>query len=94
MTGPRPIYCKCADPGCGQCCGGRKPHSPGRPTRVYRVDMDDTTGSLFCSGCAQDALDCGMFSSQPPGKRKKNDWSMAPDEGAASFLRTLTGGLT
>jgi len=85
--------CKCDDPGCGQCCGGRKPHSPGRVSRVYRVDMEDRTGSLFCSGCAQDALDSGMFSSRPPGKRKEEQWIMAPDEGAISFLKSL-GGLT
>ena len=46
--------CECAGPGCpvvhlGKVCGWPP------ATRLYRVDMEDWTGVLFCHACAEDA---------------------------------------
>jgi hypothetical protein len=30
--------------------------------RLYRVDMYDNEGTLFCEDCADDAVDSGIFS--------------------------------
>lgn len=55
--------CECSDsacpahPGVSACmvdCGGF--------TRLYRVDMQDHEGTLFCNkGCSEDALASGLF---------------------------------
>lgn len=29
---------------------------------LYRIDMEDNTGTAFCEACASDALDTGLFS--------------------------------
>ncbi len=31
---------------------------------LYRVDMTDLTGTAFCQGCAQYALDSGLFTAE------------------------------
>ncbi len=59
MTTP---LCECADPGCNE-CGGLCENAPSR--RLYRIDMDDETGTAFCQACAADADDCGLFSDKP-----------------------------
>jgi hypothetical protein len=28
---------------------------------LFRIDMDDETGTAFCDDCAEDALDSGLF---------------------------------
>lgn len=33
---------------------------------VYRVDMEDLTGTLMCSPCAGDAYETGLFTSEAP----------------------------
>lgn len=50
--------CDCADPGCPSCYGWcqREP-----VLTVYRVDMDDCTGTVMCCDCARDALDSGVY---------------------------------
>lgn len=65
--------CECADPGCPAaghviepcdlrgvtqriaCCNGKTSRL------LFRVDMQDLTGTLFCEGCAEDALESGLF---------------------------------
>jgi hypothetical protein len=56
----RQTHCGCADPGCPVHKGASecKGHTD---TRLYRVDMRDTTGTLFCWACADDAFDSGLF---------------------------------
>lgn len=50
--------CECADRECA--CGGNCNHQS--VTTLFRVDMDDSTGTAFCDRCASDAMDCGLFS--------------------------------
>lgn len=52
--------CECTDPGC--------PIHPGKSecsflaaTTLYRVDMEDQTGTLMCERCADDAYEAGVF---------------------------------
>lgn len=52
-------HCDCSDPGCP--CGG---DCQERATMVvYRIDMDDQTGTPMCDRCGADALDSGVFTS-------------------------------
>lgn len=55
--------CMCVDSGCIVAHGG---HQHGGCQNVaavtlYRVDMDDKTGTDMCSPCAEDAMDTGLF---------------------------------
>jgi hypothetical protein len=50
--------CECADPAC-PACGGRCQNRAS--TNLKRIDMDDLTGTMFCSACAEDALSSGLF---------------------------------
>lgn len=50
--------CECSDPGCPHCHGACANRAR---TNLRRVDMEDKTGTLFCPGCASDALDSGLF---------------------------------
>lgn len=58
-------YCECSDPGCpvhkGESCDNKVTESD----RLYRIDMQDFTGILFCEECAIDAFDSGLFSDEP-----------------------------
>lgn len=61
-TTRNPDPCECADPGCAHHKGAStcpKPHTGAR--LLFRVDMDDRTGTVFCDACADDALDSGLF---------------------------------
>ena len=50
--------CKCGDSGCPVCRGSCE----NRPTIVLvRVDMEDYNGTCMCAGCANDALESGLF---------------------------------
>lgn len=53
--------CQCADPLCPVCAG--KCHNRATET-LYRVDMEDETGTAFCDACASDAYDSGLFNSE------------------------------
>jgi len=55
-------HCECTDPGCKHCAGGCADFFV---TILYRVDMEDETGTAFCHGCAADALDSGLFTEDP-----------------------------
>lgn len=57
---PKHIPCECTDPGC--------PKHPGKSSCpnyakgiVYRVDMEDETGTWMCKRCKEDALESGVF---------------------------------
>lgn len=52
--------CECADHAC--------PHHPGRDcsnvgvcSTLYRRDMADDTGTVFCASCSEDAWDSGLY---------------------------------
>jgi hypothetical protein len=57
------MRCECSDPGCPVCHGKcrRKVY-----VTLYRVDMEDVTGTDMCQGCADDAMDAGVFSTDSP----------------------------
>jgi hypothetical protein len=53
--------CECGDPGCPVHPGVSECAKRGRRV-VRRIDMDDgETRFVMCDGCAQDALDSGVF---------------------------------
>lgn len=57
--------CECTDPGCPQhmgksCCQERA------VSTLFRTDMLDETGTRLCQECANDCLDQGMFTDEPP----------------------------
>ena len=53
--------CECADPGCPNCKGDCSE----KATRVlFRVDMEDHTGTLMCTECADDAYVSGLFDAE------------------------------
>ena len=56
------LQCECADHGCPSCGGAC---DNGSTETLYRVDMQDTTGTQFCIDCAQDAFGAGVFTDQP-----------------------------
>ncbi len=58
---PEP-QCECADPGCPHCNG--KCLLPIHQT-LYRIDMDDASGTQFCEECANDAMESGVFAMGP-----------------------------
>ncbi len=57
--------CECADKGCAvhkgraECRFGQGDGCP--MTRLYRVDMEDRSGTLFCLPCADDAMESGLY---------------------------------
>lgn len=58
--------CECED---GACQAYRHVTAAGRCAEsvaktLYRVDMDDHDGVRFCSGCADDASEAGVFATQ------------------------------
>jgi len=55
--------CECTDPGCPVHEGVSSCEGKGR-VRLYRIDMDDRSGSLFCRECANDAFDSGVFTNR------------------------------
>jgi hypothetical protein len=56
------MNCQCSDPGCPVCHG----HCNTKATDcLMRCDMDDRTGTPMCEQCASDALDSGLFRSEP-----------------------------
>lgn len=60
--------CECSDPGCtahkGSSCRRAGEYV------LYRVDMHDATGTLFCDLCAEDADSSGLFTEQSPQQRE------------------------
>ena len=55
--------CECSDAGCHA-----HPHRPAcnqtGTTLLYRVDMEDPTGTLFCEDCAADTMESGLFATE------------------------------
>lgn len=54
------MKCECKDPNCtckGICAMPAE-------TTLYRIDMADETGSQMCDGCAEDAINSGVFRSE------------------------------
>lgn len=60
MTNPLANWCACCDPGCPHHEGQSRCFHHGTIV-VYRVDMEDETGTNMCNGCANDALESDVF---------------------------------
>ncbi len=54
------MNCECYDPGCNAHRGSDTCKTQG-VTILYRIDMEDETGSLMCEACCEDAMECGLF---------------------------------
>lgn len=69
------MRCKCSDPGC-KCCQGHC----ARPAEqiLYRVDMDDETGTAMCEGCADGAFECGLFCNGRENELNEDDVQPCP----------------
>ena len=62
------MQCLCADKECPvghMIPGGAVVVCPKEAmTRVYRIDMEDESGTPMCYGCAADAIESGVFRSE------------------------------
>ena len=56
--------CECGDPNCPVHKGEDECGNMGM-AKLYRIDMEDRTGTNFCRRCAQDAYESGLFSDSP-----------------------------
>ncbi len=59
MRGSKKQRCECADPGCPE-HKGESDCELKATTVLYRSDMDGGRVA-FCTGCAADAMDSGVF---------------------------------
>jgi hypothetical protein len=55
--------CECSDSGCPAHNGASECNRKASVI-LYRVDMDDESGTAFCGKCADDALSCGLFKTE------------------------------
>lgn len=67
--------CECSDPGCPVCSGDC--HNNAEYT-VYRVDMQDETGTDMCEGCTNDCLDSGVFTTEQGDAQDEDDIDVNP----------------
>jgi len=57
----KPIQkCQDADPNCPVCKGDCENDAD---IILFRIDMQDETGTAFCVACAKDAMEFGLFRS-------------------------------
>lgn len=62
------MICECSDPkypvhtddSSRSTCKASECQQVGTST-LYRVDMEDKTGTVMCEGCADDAMESGVF---------------------------------
>jgi hypothetical protein len=54
------MICECSDKGCAAHTGASNCEQVATTT-LYRGDMDDHTGTRFCSACADDAMESCLF---------------------------------
>jgi hypothetical protein len=64
MAGSFSKACECTDPGCPVHKGKSECSHFGRVVTLYRVDMEDETGTRMCRACAEDAMESGLFRDQ------------------------------
>lgn len=74
MATNKRIICECSDPGCPAHPGVT--HCERRAIwKLYRIDMEDRSGAAMCAVCANDALESGVFDTDPvrPAEEVSND---------------------
>jgi len=52
--------CECSDPRCPAHYSVSDCKGVGNQV-LYRIDMEDNSGTAFCDACAEDAMDSGLF---------------------------------
>ena len=64
--------CECCDTECPECRGlhGRDGAQVETDSILYRIDMEDISGVAFCTECADDAMESGLFTTQVPVERE------------------------
>lgn len=55
--------CECADPGC-DAHTSKEDCREYASTILYRIDMEDNSGTAFCEACAADAIGSGVFTDE------------------------------
>jgi hypothetical protein len=61
----KPLHCECLDLGCKAHPGKACTDVGEGPTEIlYRIDMDDKTGTCFCVPCAEDAMSTGLYTEE------------------------------
>lgn len=74
--------CECTDPSCPECAG----NCDHKATEIlYRLDMDDESGTAFCDQCSADAMHSGVFTDQSQEEEEEEeeeDW-----EHSAQFMQ-------
>ncbi len=63
-TSEKRLICECSDKGCP--VHTNQPHCAYAYDlrALYRVDMEDRTGTLMCPLCADDAMESGLFTTE------------------------------
>lgn len=73
---PGDSCCECSDPGCSANHGNKACN--GLATSIlYRVDMEDVTGTAMCESCASDAFESGLFtdSTDEDEEKTEREWN-------------------
>lgn len=70
------MKCECYDSGCAAPNHRTQRCQSAAITVLYRIDMDDVTGTRFCDGCAEDAMESGLFTDERPrpGRRGRDEY--------------------
>jgi hypothetical protein len=63
LSVPGDSRCECSDKGCNPHIGANQCRALAT-TILYRVDMEDVTGTAFCEWCAEDAWGSGLFTDE------------------------------
>lgn len=81
------MKCECRDPGCKVHPGFETANPCERKATdtLYRIDMEDRTGTRFCKACALDAYESGLFSGEPT-RDPDEGWNWGEDEGLATKI--------
>jgi len=59
------LACECSDPGCPAEHGSEEHGVVSRDVSIlYRIDMEDNTGTAMCDECAEDAFASGLFTTR------------------------------
>jgi len=79
--------CECSDPACPACKGGCKCVAR---TVLYRVDMEDETGTAFCNMCADDAMKHGLLTDSKEEEAEDIDPAYCPVcDGEGEYIGAL-----
>lgn len=74
------MRCECSDSGCPAHKGAAtcKVEAPAMAV-LYRVDMEDQTGTVMCDACTDDAMESGLFTTADDDDPDADDPSIYDD---------------